>query len=136
MVCRSNLWGRDMPCITDRATKPPLLKLKHINLGTLYCTNMAKKRRFYEEVLGITCIQLSDPSMIIRMGNGNAYAVVEVAKLPHNMHMLNHNGCGVDTAQDVDASYAKIMEVKEEYGIQRVTKPTWLHGDYNFYLVD
>jgi catechol 2,3-dioxygenase-like lactoylglutathione lyase family enzyme len=125
-----------MPGITDRSMRKPLLKIVRLGHGTLECADLAKTRRFYEEVLGLEVIQTSPLSMMVRKGTGHTYAVVETGKSGKEMNMLNHNGLDVGSPEEVDAAYESLQKVKEEYGITKLQKPRRSHGDYAFYFCD
>src|SRR3546814_5036470 len=90
-----------MAMITERSTKEPLLKVRRIGHGTLGVVDLAKSRRFYEEVLGFDVIQTSPISMMIRKGTDQVYAVVEVGERKPDMARINHNGLDVDTDEEV-----------------------------------
>jgi len=126
-----------MPAITDRSTKAPLLKTGILNHGTLHVRDIAKTRRFYEEVLGMECIQTSPLSLMVRKGTAHVYAVVEQpAGLHPPMTMLNHNGFEVPTLADVQEAHRLITQVKEEYGIKKIMPISQMHGDSSFYFTD
>jgi len=126
-----------MPAITDRSTKTPLLKTGILNHGTLHVRDIAKSRRFYEEVLGIECIQTSPLSLMIRKGTAHVYAVVEQpAGIHPPMTMLNHNGFEVGSLGEVEAAHELIATIKEEYGIKKVMPISHMHGDASFYFMD
>jgi catechol 2,3-dioxygenase-like lactoylglutathione lyase family enzyme len=126
-----------MPAITDRSTKPPLLKTLRLNHGTLHCVNLATTRRFYEEVLGLDVIQTSPLSLMVRKGTDHVYAVVERPDGGESvMNMLNHNGFEVATAAEVDAAYQQILSIKDEWNIKKIIPPKTTHGDHTFYFMD
>ncbi len=125
-----------MPAITDRSTKAPLLNTLRINHGTLSCRDIAKTRRFYEEVLGLECVQTSPISLMVRKGTEHVYAVVEMKAVQKDMDMLNHNGFEVRTPAEVDAAYQQIVAIKDEWGLKKVVPPQNQHGDHTFYFVD
>jgi hypothetical protein len=52
------------------------------------------------------------------------------------MNLLNHNGIDVDCDADVDRYHALLTELKDEWGIREIKKPSSLHGDYSFYFLD
>jgi catechol 2,3-dioxygenase-like lactoylglutathione lyase family enzyme len=124
-----------MPAITDRSTRPPLLKTGRINHGTLSCRNIARTRQFYEEVLGLEVIQNSPLSLMVRKGADHVYAVVETPGGEKDMNMMNHNGFEVDSAADVDAAYAALQTVKDEWGL-KIMPVREMHGDHCFYFTD
>jgi catechol 2,3-dioxygenase-like lactoylglutathione lyase family enzyme len=130
--------------ITDRSTKEPLLKTSRLGHGTLQCNDLAKTRRFYEEVLGIEVLQTGPRSLMIRKDTNHVYAVVETKKAGDGsalqggttMHLLNHNGLEVATPEDVDEAYEILSKLKDEWGLRVVQKPRHLHGDHAFYFLD
>jgi len=125
-----------MPAITQRSTKPPLLNFKRIGHGTLGVVNIAKTRRFYEEVLGLNVIQTSPISIMVHKGTDQVYAVVEVGEKEEEMDRVNHNGLDVETVEEVDAAYQTLLKCKDEYEIREIRKPGTMHGDYCFYFCD
>jgi catechol 2,3-dioxygenase-like lactoylglutathione lyase family enzyme len=103
--------------------------------GTLEVVDLARSRRFYEEVLGLEVIQPSSRSMMIRLGTNHAYAVVETGK-ESGMGMLAHNGLDVGSVDEVHAAYKRLLDVKDEYGIKQIIEPRHMHGDTSFYFAD
>lgn len=124
-----------MPVITDRSTKEPVLKAKKLNHGTLGCTDLARTRKFYEEVLGLQCIQTSPVSMMVSKNTEYVYAVVESPAHKGGMNMLNHNGFEVETPEEVEEAYQALAAVKDKWGI-KVQKPATHHGACAFYFLD
>ncbi|MHC0054710.1 VOC family protein [Actibacterium sp. D379-3] len=124
-----------MPGITERSTKEPVLKVKQLNHGTLGCTDLAKTRRFYEEVLGLDVVQGSPVSMMVRRGNDFTYAVVETPAHTGGMGLLGHNGFEVETFEEVEEAHAAIMAVKDEWGLKVMPTRT-VHGSHTFYFED
>src|SRR3546814_1086608 len=116
-----------MAMITERSTKEPLLKVRRIGHGTLGVVDLAKSRRFYEEVLGFDVIQTSPSSMMSRKGTEQAYAVVEVGERKTDMARIHHTGLDVDTEEAVDCSHETLVRVTDEYG----TKETDKHGTHH-----
>lgn len=120
-----------MPAITDKFTGEPVLKLQRLGHGTLETMDLARARRFYEEVLGLEVIQPSSRSMMIRLGTNHAYAVVETGKAS-TMTMLAHNGLDVGSVEEVYAAHEKLLEIKDQWGIKQITEPRHMHGDTSF----
>jgi catechol 2,3-dioxygenase-like lactoylglutathione lyase family enzyme len=125
-----------MPGITYRSTRTPLLKTRFLSHGTLECRNLAASRRFYEEVLGLEVVQQSPAALFIRLGSKHCYAVVETPDNTDEMPLMNHNGIDLESEEEVRTAHATVSEVKDEYGIKRITKPVRQHGTYSFYLQD
>lgn len=124
-----------MPAITERSNKEPLLKTGILNHGTLHSNDITKTRRFYEEVLGMECIQTSPISLMARKGTEHIYAVIEVPQ-PNGMNMMNHNGFEVSNEEEVADAHRILKEVKEEYGIKKIMPVVKMHGDTCFYFLD
>ena len=126
-----------MPSITDRSTKAPLLTIGILNHGTLHVRDIAKSRRFFEEVLGIECIQTSPVSLMIRKGTAHVDAVVEQpAGLHPPMTMINHNGFEVATVAELEEANKLLHQIKDEYEIKKILPFSKLHGDTSFYFQD
>jgi catechol 2,3-dioxygenase-like lactoylglutathione lyase family enzyme len=128
--------GFAVPAITDRSSKKPLLNVSRLGHGTLESADLAASRRFYEEVLGLDVVQTSPRSLLVRKGYDHSYAVVESGRQHVEMEMLNHNGLEVGSREEVDRAFELLTQVKEEYGIRRVVKPHYQHGDYSCYCMD
>lgn len=126
--------------LTDDAIVPvenatSVVKPYVMSHGTLGCFDMAKSRKFYEEFLGLECIQHGPTSMVIRCGlkfhvvcvQSSEYAVCD---------MHNHWGIDVRSEDEVNAAHKAALEKKEQYGIQQVFDAEQRHGVYSFYLID
>lgn len=124
-----------MPGITHRSTKEPLLKTRFLSHGTLECRDIAATRRFYEEVLGLEVAQQAPVALFVRLGSEHCYAVVETPT-ETEMPLMAHNGIDLATEDEVREAYDRLLAVKDEYGIRRLTKPIPQHGTFSFYLQD
>ncbi len=121
--------------ITDRSTKEPLLKTGPLNHGTLSCVDIVKSRRFYEEVLGMECIQVAPRTLVMRKGTEQTYSVIETGT-ESTMPLINHNGFEVGSYEEVDDANQKLLAIKDEWGLKKVNKPMLIHADYTFYFED
>jgi catechol 2,3-dioxygenase-like lactoylglutathione lyase family enzyme len=124
-----------MPGITDKFTGEPVLKVQRLGHGTLEVVDIARSRRFYEEVLGLEVIQPSARSMMIRLNTNHAYAVVETGK-ESSMPMLAHNGLDVGSEEEVHAAHQRLLALKDDWGLKTITEPRHMHGDTSFYFTD
>jgi catechol 2,3-dioxygenase-like lactoylglutathione lyase family enzyme len=124
-----------MPQITQRSTKPQLLKLNFISHGTLEVRDLQASRRFYEEVMGFEVIQRAPVALLLRLGSDHTLVAVE-NRNAKGMGLFNHNGVDVSTEDDVQAAYDALVSVQDHYGIQRIDKPCWQHGVYSFFFAD
>jgi Lactoylglutathione lyase and related lyases len=124
-----------MPQITQKSTKPPLLKLNFMSHGTLEVRDLQASRRFYEEVMGFEVIQRTPVSLLLRLGSYHTYVAVE-NRNAGGMGLLNHNGVDVSTEDDVGAAYEALVSVQDDYGIRRIDKPCFQHGVFSFFFAD
>ena len=124
-----------MPQITQKSTKKPLLPITMISHGTLSSIDVGASRRFYEEVLGFSVIQISPVAMIARLGSDHTYVIVETGE-PGHMQLLDHNGLDVDSMDAVLEAHERMTAVKSEYGIRKIMKVQEQHGAYSFYFQD
>lgn len=124
-----------MPQITQKSTRPSLLKLNFISHGTLEVRDLQASRRFYEEVMGFEVIQRAPVALLLRLGGDHTYVAVETRN-PKGMGLFNHNGVDVSTEDDVRTAYETLVTVQDQYGIERVEKPCWQHGVYSFFFAD
>ena len=111
------------------------IKSKFLSHGTLGSRDLEASRRFYEEFLGLECIQTSKISMMIRLGGDHVYAVV-LNKSLGEMPRINHNGIDVDSDGDVDAAWQACLDGAETWGLYDITKPVAQHGTYSFHFKD
>ena len=128
--------GKDISNGEDAMSKSKsVIKSKFLSHGTLGSKDLADSRKFYEEFLGLECMQTSKRSMMIRLGSDHVYAVV-LDKRMGEMPRINHNGIDVDTDKDVDDAYQSVLDGSEKWGIYNVTKPREQHGTYSFHFWD
>ncbi|HLQ31776.1 MAG TPA: VOC family protein [Chloroflexota bacterium] len=120
---------------TQKSTKPPVLKIDFLSHGTLEVVDLQASRRFYEEVLGLECIQNSPVSLMLRLGGDHIYVAVQTGK-KNGMGLMNHNGLDVASEAEVDRAYELLKRVTGEYGIGKIQPPHKQHGAYSFYFQD
>jgi catechol 2,3-dioxygenase-like lactoylglutathione lyase family enzyme len=123
------------PAVTQRSTKAPVLDIKFISHGTLEVVDLQESRRFYEEVLGLRCMQNSPVSLMLRLGGDHIYIAVQTGK-KNGMGLMNHNGLDVGSDEEVRRSYELLKSVKDEYGLGKINPPAKQHGAYSFYFQD
>lgn len=115
--------------------KEPLLKLKMLSHGTVEVKDLQAARRFYEEVLGMEVVQTSAVSLMMRHNSVTTIAAVQ-SKGGTSAGIFNHFGFDVDSEAEVNDAYERVLAVKDEYGVKKITKPAAQHGTYAFYIVD
>jgi len=120
-----------------KAKKDSIIKPRRLSHGTLICADLKKTRRFYEEFLGLEVVQHLRSAMMFRLNTGMHVFCIECGpnKLG-NMHVLTHWGIDVGTREEVDEAHENALKYKDEYGIQKITKPVPQHGAYSFYFQD
>lgn len=114
----------------------PLNRPQRLSHGTLSCRDLAKSRRFYEEFLGLDCVE-NVPGRVLMIRKG-AYWVVVCLQNPHaqQLGIQNHWGLDLESREAVDRARVLAIENQETYGIRRVLPAREMHGDYSFYFED
>ncbi len=120
----------------DASIRRPHLDLKFLSHGTMECSDLDKSRRLFEEVFGFEVVRTSKIAMQFRLNSTTTVVCVKLKDKPNPGGLGSHFGMDVETVEDVDAAHRKILEIQDEYGIQKVTRPGWIHGVYSFYIVD
>lgn len=132
----------------DTLTLPvePVLKPLILSRGTIVVQDLQRARRFYEEFLGLECVEYAPGAMfardrdpkVLRQRSGNAYWVIDVRQQtgPWQTNLLKHWGIDVASNAEVDRAHAYAAANKERLGIKTLRKPRIQHGTYAFYLED
>jgi catechol 2,3-dioxygenase-like lactoylglutathione lyase family enzyme len=113
----------------------PILNLDVLSHGTVECIDLNKTRRFYTEVLGMEVVQTSATSLMMRLNSAVTIACVKKGGGTSG-GVFNHFGFDVANKELVDEAYERVKEVKNEYDIQKITRPVQQHGTYSFYIID
>lgn len=104
--------------------------------GTLNCISLGESRKFYEEFLGMECVQHGTTSMVFRCGLKFHVVCVQAGDQSHPGHVHSHWGVDVLSEKEVDAAYQAALQMKDKYGIKEITEPGKRHGVYSFYMED
>ena len=132
----------------DTLTLPvePVLKPLILSRGTIVVQDLQRARRFYEEFLGLECVEYAPGAMlardrdpkVLRQRRGNAYWVIDVRQQtgPWQTNLFKHWGIDVASIAQVDRAHAYAAANKERLGIKTLRKPRIQHGTYAFYLED
>jgi catechol 2,3-dioxygenase-like lactoylglutathione lyase family enzyme len=120
----------------DRAPSSSIVKPYVLSHGTLESYSLKNSRRFYEDFLGMECVQHGPKSMAIRCGMKFHVICVEVGEKLQPVGYLNHWGVDVASRHAVDEAHAAAHAHKETYGIGRITETVEQHGVYSFYFED
>ena len=121
----------------DGPRKPSIVKPYVLSHGTLESRSLYESRRFYEEFLGLECVQHSPVSMAVRCGLKFHVICVERGESLRPVSYLNHWGVDVSSREEVDAAHASALaEGMQRYGIRAVKDVVEQHGVYSFYFED
>lgn len=104
--------------------------------GAMEAYSLKESRRFYEEFLGLECVRVEKPSIMVRCGMRWHIVAVEVGQNLHPAHLLNHWGLNMRTQQEVDEAYENALKYRDKYRIGEIMKPCDQHGVYSFYMED
>ncbi len=114
-----------------------IIKPYCLSHGTLECADLEFTRRFYEEFLGLECVQHAITAMAIRLGMRFDVVCVQVgADQIRPCNVLNHWGLDVDSRDAVDRAHAAALANQEKYGIRKILDVKDMHGVYSFYMQD
>lgn len=113
-----------------------LMKAQFLSHGTVECRDLAKSRMFYEDFIGLECVQHAKRSMAVRLGLKFHIIALEVGESVYPMKLHNHWGLDLRTREDVDNAHTIALGAKERFDIQEVTAPMEVHGVYSFYVQD
>jgi catechol-2,3-dioxygenase len=104
--------------------------------GTITCRDLGAARRFYEEFLGLDCVQINKRGLLLRKGGYWGIVCLEVGDHVKPVDRQHHYGIDLDSSAAVDRALALAHEHKERYGIQRISRIATHHGTYSFYFQD
>ena len=104
--------------------------------GTITCRNLEASRKFYEEFLGLDCVQHTSRGLLLRKGGYCVIVCLEVGDHVKPVDRQHHWGIDLDSAEAVDKAFVLCSEQKEKYGIQWMSQMTRHHGTHSFYFKD
>ena len=114
----------------------PLNRPVILSHGTITCRNLAASRRFYEEFLGLDCVQHVERGLLLRKGGYCSIVCLEVGDHVKPVDRQHHWGIDLASRAEVDRALSLAHEHKDKYGIERISRITEHHGDYSFYFTD
>lgn len=126
----------DERLVASKDKPEPHLKLNLLSHGTMECSDLDKSRRLFEEVFGFEVVRTSKIAMQFRLNSTTTVVCVKLKDTPNPGGLGAHFGMDVGSVEEVNAAHKKVLEIKDQYDIQKVTRPGWIHGVYSFYLVD
>ena len=126
--------------IHDAAFKPAndnsVIKPYVLSHGTMECYDLGESRRFYEEFLGMECVQHGRRSMAVRCGMKFHIVCVQIGQNLKPAGVYNHWGVDVESREEVERVHRMALELKDKYKIKQVLDVVDQHGVYSFYLED
>lgn len=93
-------------------------------------------RRFYEEFLGLECVQHQERAMLLTIGRDFAIVCLEIGDKASGTEVLRHWGIDVESRDEVDRLHGLALRHQQDYGIRTVRHVTDQHGAYSFYFED
>jgi catechol 2,3-dioxygenase-like lactoylglutathione lyase family enzyme len=121
--------------------------IPHLVAGVIAATDLQAARRFYEDFLGLDCVQPGDDRLLVRDLFGKAameaghddFFVLDVrraTKVENPQRMLHHWGLDVSSTEAVDRMHAEAQSQRAEHALGRITPISQLHGAHSFYFAD
>ena len=114
----------------------PLITPMRLSHGTLECRSLAASRRFYEEFLGLECVQHAPKTMLLRKGGYWSIVCVEVGDSVRPMGIDNHWGLDLHSPDQVKQAHDLALKHQQRYAIAEVTPVRTQAGDQRFQLRD
>ena len=108
----------------------------YVSHGTLEIRDFSEAKKFFREVLGIEAYRHSMQSMFIRKNVYMTIACVRTEEAAVDQGIQNRWGIDVASREDVDRSYRRLLEYKDEYGIAEVIPPAQRGDFYSFIMRD
>jgi len=120
---------------------PPILS------GTMVTSDLARARRFYEDFLGLECVQPEPGKLLLRdkraadlMRRGERGGIVievkEVVEIRHPQQRGHHWGFDAESTEEVDRMRSVALANDKIYGLKKIMPTTRSHGSYQFYFSD
>jgi catechol-2,3-dioxygenase len=118
-------------------TKPDsIVKPYVLSHGTCECYDLHESRKFYEEFLGLECVQIAKDGLIFSLGLKFHVVCLQTGTRLRPLSMLNHWGVEVRSPEEVQRAHAAAHEMKERYKIGAIMPVEMVGGRYSFYLED
>lgn len=129
--------------LLEREVKRPTLPRQSVvkphllSHGTTEVRDLKKARRFFEEFLGLDCVQIAPNAIIVYLGLKFHIVCLQTGdRLTKRLNVLNHWGLEVSTPEEVLEAHKKAHELKDVYGILSITTPETVGGRNSFYIED
>ena len=100
----------------------PLITPLRLSHGTLECRNLAASRPFYEEFLGLDCVQHGPNMMMLRKGGYWTIVCVEVGGRIRPRGLAGHWGLDLHSPDQVKQAHELALKHRTRYGIVEVSE--------------
>lgn len=121
----------------------PVVHTSHLLCGTLLARDLSRARRFYEEFLGLECVDLSPERMLARQKThripGQRPFVLDIRRdhrIANPQRVFHHWGLDLDSKAAVDQMHRLLTDRKDELELQQILETRFQHGAYSFYFSD
>jgi catechol 2,3-dioxygenase-like lactoylglutathione lyase family enzyme len=114
----------------------PLITPLRLSHGTLECRSLAASRRFYEEFLGLECVQHGPRTMLLRKGGDWSIVCVEAGEKMRAQGIDNHWGLDLHSPDQVQQAHGLALKHQARYGIAEITTLSTSNGNQRFQLCD
>jgi len=122
--------------VVETKNEASLMKPAFLGHGTMECRDFQKSRPFYEDFLGLECVQHGRTAMAVRCGLKFHVICLQVGDAVRRLGVNNHWGLDLRSREEVDRAYKTALAAKDQYEIQEITDPVETHGVYSFYVQD
>lgn len=120
----------------SKVTRPALAPGQWMSHGTLELSNFDQTRRFFTEVLGIETVRHAAGGMFATKGVYMTIACVGTPQINVNQGFDNRWGLEVGSREAVDAAYARVAAVQQDWEISELLPPAQRTPFYSFCLRD
>lgn len=118
----------------------PILTPEIISHGTVPCHNIEYTIDLLTNLFGFQVARTSKTSASFKLNDSFTITVLQSHKKPiekiDNSKIKHHFGIDMKNENDVNNAYTLVTNNKNKFKIKKITKPTYGHGTYFFYIVD
>lgn len=137
-----------MDTIADLTRPPyraenPIIPTVQLVTGTLLAKDLARSRRFYEDILGLECVSCGPGRLLARSRRSRSPTdsrwildIRQADSIPNPQRLLHHWGIDLVSKVAVDKMNQRLKALQAEYGIGTIHEPQFQHGVYAFYFSD
>ena len=114
----------------------PLITPLCLSHGTMECRSLAASRAFYEEFLGLDCVQHDAQRMLLRKGGSWILVCVEVGEALRPAGLVKRWGLDMHSPDQVRQAHQLAHKHKARYGIGDISELSVGNGAQRFQLCD